>query len=75
MHANEYGPHVPFIVNGPGLIERRGQTSALMEFSDIFSTLIDFSGSILPEGYEVDGISMVPFLTGKKDSHRSSITS
>ena len=36
MHANEYGPHVPFIVNGPGLIERRGQTSVLMEFSDIF---------------------------------------
>ena len=46
-----------------------------MEFSDIFSTLMDFSGSILPEGYEVDGKSMVPFLTGKKDTHRSSITS
>jgi arylsulfatase A-like enzyme len=75
MHANEYGPHVPFIVNGPGLIKRRGKTSVLMEFSDIFSTLMDFSGSILPEGYEVDGQSMVPFLTGKRDTHRTSITS
>ena len=36
MHANEYGPHVPFIVNGPGLIERRGQTSVLMSFQIFF---------------------------------------
>ena len=75
MHANEYGPRVPFIMNSPDIIKKRGMTSALMEFSDIFTTLMDFSGADLPEGYHVDGKSMVPFLTGKSDSHRDSITS
>lgn len=75
MHANEDGPRVPFVVNGPGIIKQRGATGELMEFSDIFTTLMDFSGSKLPDGYEVDGMSMVPFLTGRSDTHRDSITS
>jgi arylsulfatase A-like enzyme len=75
MHATEDGPRVPFVVNGPGTVKPRGATAELMEFSDIFATLIDVSGSSLPDGYEVDGMSMVPFLTGKSDTHRDSITS
>ena len=75
MHANENGPRVPFIVNAPGIVACRGATSELMEFSDIFTTVMEFSGATLPVGYEVDGVSMVPFLTGMQDVHRSTITS
>ena len=45
MHATEEGPRVPFIVNCPGLI-KRGSTNALMEFADVFPTLIDFANAI-----------------------------
>lgn len=75
MHANEDGPRVPFIVNCPDRIKRRGATSELMEFSDIYPTLMEFSGSSLPEDYELDGQSLVPFLTGVSDTHRDWITS
>ena len=27
MHANEYGPRVPFIMNSPDIIKKRGMTS------------------------------------------------
>lgn len=75
MHANEDGPRVPFIVNCPSVVRRRGATDELMEFSDIFPTIMEFSGASLPEGYELDGQSMVPFLTGSSDGHREWITS
>jgi arylsulfatase A-like enzyme len=75
MHANEDGPRVPFVVNGPGIVKKRGTTGELMEFSDIFPTLMEFSGAGVPEGYALDGKSMVPFLTGKSDIHRDGITS
>ena len=75
MHATEEGPRVPFIVNGPGLIKKRGATDALMEFADVFPTLIDYSNTELPKGYEIDGVSMKPFLDGSVDAYRDSIVS
>lgn len=75
MHATEEGPRVPFIVNCPGLIRQRGATNALMEFSDVFPTLIDFANISLPKDYELDGISMKSFLLGESDKYRDSIVS
>jgi hypothetical protein len=75
MHATENGPRVPFVVNGPGIIKTRGPTDALMDFSDIFPTFVEFSQSKLPDGYRVDGKSLVPFLTGQTDTHRDWIAS
>ncbi|MCK4960777.1 MAG: sulfatase-like hydrolase/transferase [Planctomycetes bacterium] len=75
MHANEDGPRVPFVVSCPSIVNRRGVTSELMEFSDIFPTFMEFSGASVPTGYELDGKSLVPFLTGKSDVHRDSIIS
>lgn len=75
MHATEEGPRVPFIVSCPGLIQQRGATNALMEFSDVFPTLIDFANISLPEDYELDGISMKSFLLGESDKYRESIVS
>jgi arylsulfatase A len=75
MHATEEGPRVPFIVNCPGLIQQRGATNALMEFADVFPTLIDFANISLPKDYELDGISMKSFLLGESDKYRDSIVS
>ncbi|MFL2835135.1 MAG: sulfatase-like hydrolase/transferase [Coraliomargaritaceae bacterium] len=75
MHATEEGPRVPFIVNCPGLIQQRGATMALMEFADVFPTLIDFANISMPEDYELDGLSMKSFLLGESDNYRDSIVS
>jgi len=68
----ERGCRVPFIVWGAG-IERRGPTAEICDLSDILPTLIDFAGAKLPSGYEVDGRSLKPFLTGQADTHRETI--
>ena len=75
MHATEEGPKVPFIVNCPGRIKPIGGTDALMEFADIFPTIMDYSNTILPEGYKIDGVSMRPLLEGKVPYYRDSIIS
>lgn len=75
MHATEEGPRVPFIVNCPGLIKKRGGTNALMEFADVFPTLMDFANIHLPNNYVIDGLSMKSFLLGESDGYRDSIVS
>ena len=75
MHANENGPRVPFLISAPGMVKARGATAEMVEYSDIYPTLMDFSKSILPAGYALDGKSLKPFLTGKTDQHREWIQS
>lgn len=75
MHATEEGPRVPFIVSCPGLIKQRGASNALMEFSDVLPTLLDFANISLPDDYEIDGLSMKSFLLGEVDEYRDSIIS
>ncbi|CAI8281187.1 MAG: Arylsulfatase [Opitutia bacterium UBA7350] len=75
MHATEDGPRVPLIMNGPNLVKVQGSSGELVEFSDIFPTLIDYSGAQLPKGYELDGKSLRPFLTGTCATHREWILS
>jgi arylsulfatase A-like enzyme len=75
MHATENGPRVPFIVSAPGIVKPLGITGEMMEFADVFPTLMDFSQSSLPAGYEIDGKSLRPFLTGMSATHRDSIMS
>ncbi len=71
----ETGSLVPLYVYGPGLIKTRGETEELVSLADICPTIADLSGATLPEGYEFDGISLVPFLTGKTDKTREWIFS
>ncbi|MGB0792352.1 MAG: sulfatase-like hydrolase/transferase [Opitutales bacterium] len=75
MHATEEGPRVPFVVNCPGMVAERGATNALMEFVDVFPTLLDFAGIHLPDDYAIDGVSMKAFLQGRVDTYRDSILS
>jgi len=70
----ERGCRVISVVSGAG-IKKRGATDEIMDFSDILPTLVDIAGGKIPDGYEIDGKSVKPFLTGKKDSHRDWIYS
>ena len=63
----EYGVHIPFIVSGKG-IENRGLTDELTDFTDVLPTIAEFGKATIPTKYNVDGKSLVPFLTGKTDS-------
>jgi len=72
--GTERGCRVPFIAWG-GPVKRWGATDEICDFSDILPTLMDFAGTVLPAGMEVDGKSLKPFLTGESDTHREYIFS
>lgn len=70
----ESGVRVPLILSGPG-VPSRGKTLELTDYSDIAPTLLEIGG-VRPEAQpEMDGKSLVPFLTGKAESHRDWIYS
>jgi arylsulfatase A-like enzyme len=70
----ERGCRVVFVASGAG-IAQRGATDEITDLSDILPTLLDYAGVELPEGYEVDGKSLKPFLSGQSDTHREWIYS
>ena len=72
--AVERGCRAPFIAYG-GPVKRRGATDELTDLTDILPTLVDFAGARIPSGYEIDGKSLKPFLTGKSRTHREWIYS
>ena len=65
----ERGSHVVNIISGAG-VKKRGATDELTDFTDIAPTLVELAGAKLPKGKKFDGKSLVPFLTGKTDTHR-----
>ena len=72
--GTERGCRVPFIAWG-GPVKQRGVTDEICDFSDILPTLVDFARGTIPPGVEVDGVSLKPFLTGERDTHRQYILS
>lgn len=68
--ATNSGSRVPMVICCPGTVQKRGVSDELVSLSDILLTLVDFAGGDLPEGYQVDGISLKPYLTGETDAHR-----
>lgn len=67
--AVERGPHVPCVYWG-GMVDQRGTTNELTDFTDIAPTLLELAGVEWPEPDAFDGQSLVPYLTGETDSHR-----
>jgi len=52
--------NAPLILSMPGRTEPGSRTDALVEFADVYPTLVDLCGLPMPEGLE--GISMTPLL-------------
>ena len=67
--AVERGCRVPFVAFG-GPVKKRGATDELTDLADVLPTLVDFAGAAMPSGYELDGSSLKPFLTGRTNTHR-----
>lgn len=57
----------------PGAIPAGKESKARVESIDIFPTITEFAG--LPTPQTVQGRSLVPILTGKKEQHRDAVHS
>ncbi len=68
------GTHVPMIVYAPGQgWVREGEQDVLSDVSDLLPTIAELAGVELPADYEVNGQSLLPFLRGQSETHRSYI--
>jgi arylsulfatase A-like enzyme len=65
------GTHVPFIIYAPGVeTTKHGQQDILLDLSDVLPTVAEVMGAKLPAGYEINGQSFWPWLTGSQRQHR-----
>ncbi len=60
--------NVPLLLHVPGLDGRSAPVDALVSQVDILPTLLELVGAVPPAG--IDGVSMVPLLTGDADAVR-----
>lgn len=61
----ERGCRVPFIVNGPGIVQGIGESRELVDTSDVLPTVCEVAGIDLPENHVIDGVSFAPYLRGE----------
>ncbi|MFR9651123.1 MAG: sulfatase-like hydrolase/transferase [Rikenellaceae bacterium] len=68
------GVHVPMIIYAPCLnMTKQGEQSALVNVADILPTLAELVGVDIPSDYDINGVSLLPYLTTKSDHHRDYI--
>ena len=63
------GTHVPLIVRWPGHIKAGSNCDDLVDFSDLFPTICELTGAVLPQ-VEIQGRSFAPQLVGKRGNPR-----
>ncbi len=73
--VREHGPKVPMLIYGPGTVKALGEVDDLASLVDIAPTVAELTGAKLPESYEFDGRSLMPFVAGKTRRHRDWIYS
>ncbi len=65
------GLHVPLIIYAPCLkMPKHGTQQALVNIADILPTGAEIAGVNIPKNYNIDGVSLMPFLTTDKTTHR-----
>ena len=72
-HMKDRGTHVPLIVSWPGTTPEGKTPDDLVDFSDMLPTLCDLAGAKVPDNLDLDGLSFLPQLKGKKGKSRKSI--
>ena len=60
--VNEGGTKVPAFWRWPGKLEPGRDIDTLLRHVDLYPTLVSLAGAQLPEGYAIDGRSMLPLL-------------
>lgn len=73
--AKEIGVREPLIVHWPGHVEKQGVKRELIDFSDIFPTVLDMAGVDIPEDYVHGGHSFLPLLMNEPYEEREFIFS
>ncbi|MEQ9290179.1 MAG: sulfatase-like hydrolase/transferase [Cyclobacteriaceae bacterium] len=69
--TSQLGTHVPLIIYAPVLnMTKQGEQNVLVNMADMLPTIADIAGVEIPESYEVNGESMLPYLTTGKKHHR-----
>ena len=63
----EDGVRVPFIVRYPNVVKGAQVTDRLVQNIDIAPTAFDLAGASIPIDMHLDGISMMPMLTGDQE--------
>ena len=69
----EDATHVPFLVRWPAVVDKNTQINGLIDFSDIYATLMDVASiddASQPKNNERDGHSFLPLLTGEQQEIR-----
>ncbi len=74
--TTETGVCIPFIISWPAKIQAGSESSALIDFTDIFPTLLEVVGvQLAPHRESMDGVSFLPILQGQAASNREWILS
>ncbi|GAA4813999.1 sulfatase-like hydrolase/transferase [Litoribaculum gwangyangense] len=60
------GVRVPFVMSWPGKIKSGTNNDMIVSSMDIFSTTVELAGGKIPSDRVIDGINLMPYLTGKK---------
>ncbi|MAW61486.1 MAG: hypothetical protein CMJ94_11715 [Planctomycetes bacterium] len=60
----EAGCRAPFFTRWVGQVSPNRKVPALVDFTDIFPTMLELAGAPMPEGHLVDGVSFVDPLLG-----------
>jgi hypothetical protein len=63
-NLTEGGIHTPMLMRWPGTIKPERRTSHISAFWDFLPTFADMAGQKVPAEAEIDGISMLPTMTG-----------
>jgi len=61
----EGGIRVPFFVNWPQVVSPAGRSAVPISGIDLYPTICEIAGVDCPETQPIDGVSLVPLLTGK----------
>ena len=60
------GVRVPFVMSWPRVIEPGIDTYRIVSSMDIFSTTVELAGAAIPTDRVIDGVNLIPYLTGEK---------
>ncbi len=70
---NEGGIHVPFFAHGPDILQT-GTTDKLVHVVDLFSTVLDLTGTEIPAGLDLHSHSLAPIFNGTDTADRCIIS-
>lgn len=63
----EGGIREPYIICWPGKVPENKVSDQVVISTDIYATILDVAGASCPDNQVMDGISLLPYVTGKKE--------